>query len=330
MKRKILVGICCCVLVQICYSKTLQFKNLSGELFWLSIKYYSCDTLFEIPLKRSTVQDSLYDFEESFRNFSVVLLNEIKSEQVSFMIYLDSDINLLEFDLKNQSKGPLEILNSMELKSSGHSTSFLNYFRFMYVSAIQGRELDTSKAIGILKGFIDQRPDNYFACWLLMNIAGDKNKNEYIHCRRLIHDCRFAERYFFPGFGYLNKNKSAPSSISYDTFVDYLNQNCFRDVEHKIHFYPETDTAILIFWATWCGPCVKQISELSLSQKRSKKFYFISVDKDVFKTKTSASKLGVSGRLYFADAQLLEKFGFKYLPLHVKLIRKPKLLLVEE
>jgi hypothetical protein len=64
-------------------------------------------------------------------------------------------------------------------------------------------------------------------------------------------------------------------------------------------------------------------------QLQSKKYFFISIDVEVQNGLKMAKSLNIDNRLLFLDSSVLGKYGYKSIPVHLKLIKASKEVLLE-
>ncbi len=78
----------------------------------------------------------------------------------------------------------------------------------------------------------------------------------------------------------------------------------FSELQEKI-LYTESPLTIFNFWATWCGPCIKEIPYFDAipSGNENVKVYFISVDfpQDLEKVELFAKKRALKSDVIFLD-----------------------------
>jgi thiol-disulfide isomerase/thioredoxin len=78
----------------------------------------------------------------------------------------------------------------------------------------------------------------------------------------------------------------------------------FSDLQNKI-LYAEAPLTIFNFWATWCGPCVKEMPHFDALETENKgvKVYFVSLDfkQDFEKVKKFLVKKNLKSEVLYLD-----------------------------
>lgn len=96
---------------------------------------------------------------------------------------------------------------------------------------------------------------------------------------------------------YLNLTFASKINIIEEKFI-YSDEIPFFDNNGERHFLYEfeNNTVLLVFWATWCGDCVKEMLNLDILQKDFRKlpFKIITISQD------------------FYDKNIIEKYFFSY------------------
>ncbi len=78
----------------------------------------------------------------------------------------------------------------------------------------------------------------------------------------------------------------------------------FSELQKKI-LYTEAPLTIFNFWATWCGPCIREMPHFDNleSENNNVKVYLVSVDfkQDLHKVKTFVKKRNIKSDVFFLD-----------------------------
>jgi len=116
---------------------------------------------------------------------------------------------------------------------------------------------------------------------------------------------------------YLKANRPVPDSVAILPLTMKNAESSLKEVLNK-----GNSTKIILFWASWCGPCISEIRELKekFPDLKSSRFdfVFISADEDDLKFKAAAGKLGIqSFRLNKSLAVYSSFFKLSALPRHL-------------
>ncbi len=310
-------------------TRRIQFFNTGRQGFVIKIKTLGCDTSIQWPEIIVNQPDTTFTIDSKFQNIMFILLNQSMRAQVSFMMFADTRQQRIEFNLTDSMSNFIPALKSIEIIGSKASSEFGKVFGEMLVLGFSGQTLDTLYYRDILTNHILQNENNYFACWLILKILPAAEILQRDFFRNRLRSCKHMEKLFYPSVSVVATENFKKTNIFYDTLLSNLNKYCeFKStVDQRSKF--QRDTCILIFWASWCGPCIQQIRAMSELQKISDRFYFISVDLDKTKGVAAAQKLNIDSRLSFIDPNILSKFGYSSIPLHLQLLRKTKQVLEE-
>jgi len=99
---------------------------------------------------------------------------------------------------------------------------------------------------------------------------------------------------------------------SLNTFGQSVEVVKFSDLQKKI-LYTEAPLTVFNFWATWCGPCVKELPYFDeLSSNKDIKIYLVSIDfqNELDKVKKFLEKKPLKSTVLFLD----EKDPDTYMP----------------
>ena len=92
--------------------------------------------------------------------------------------------------------------------------------------------------------------------------------------------------------------------ISLETFSQEVSVVKFSELQDKI-LYTEAPLTVFNFWATWCGPCIKEIPHFDALQVENEgvKVYLVSVDfkQDLEKVKGFVKKRAIQSEVIFLD-----------------------------
>ena len=88
------------------------------------------------------------------------------------------------------------------------------------------------------------------------------------------------------------------------------------DLNGKTVNIPDQQTSILVFWATWCGPCHAQITYLNKILDPSRdKVYLINIGEDLAAIETYLNESPTSFTILMdVDSSLSEKYGVQATP----------------
>lgn len=93
-------------------------------------------------------------------------------------------------------------------------------------------------------------------------------------------------------------------TVALDAYSQDVEVIKFSDLQGKI-LSTEAPLTIFNFWATWCGPCVKEMPyfEKIDADNNDVKVYFVSVDflQDLEKVQKFIAKRGVKSEVFFLD-----------------------------
>lgn len=95
--------------------------------------------------------------------------------------------------------------------------------------------------------------------------------------------------------------------------VTYFHGN--KDISFvEISSTPEIDKGVVVlnFWATWCGPCIRELPDFEQVHKEMGEkvlFYGAEVDSSDDKIKSAVAKAGVTYKVGRASKELNRRFG---------------------
>lgn len=308
--------------------QTVKVKNKSKQDFWIGILAMSCDTFYQVQLKHIRSSDTTFVFLENSNNLIFTFLNSNRSLMTTLPVFCEKRPIEIQVHLDSNSNDQSAFYKNNRYKGGMHGKEFSKFINQFLLNAILNNSFDTTKVIKNLK-IHEKASGNIFASWLIVNLLSDRESRDYKYYREKISACPKFENQFFPQEIVFSKDDFKSSEDFYDTLYNDLRRSCLtaNDLIQLPLF--EEDTCFLIFWASWCGPCIKQIKKMTNEQLQSKKYFFISIDVEVQNGLKMAKSLKIDNRLLFLDSSVLGKYGYKSIPVHLKLIKESKEVLLE-
>lgn len=316
-------------LIQMCHAqhtskRSIRFNNITGAGFVIKLQVFNCDSIYsssEIPITHS---DTLFEVNDKCKNLVFTLFSKSMSLQVGYMLHLPGNHARVDFRISDSIHHVAEVIRTIKIDNGNKVKPFDEVFKILMLSAMEGRAPDTFQCVNLLQLHLSVFADNYFAYWLLYQLTEPYNPTLAQYSRGKIADCRHVYRLFFPDFPNQNKAAIAEPRIVYDSLIRDLGQHCVSTKGPGQSLLPDSDTVLLIFWASWCGPCIRQIKEMRDTEKNAPDICFISVDHQKEVALRSAEHLGIDKKLWYMDASILKKYGYSSIPLHLVLLRTQK------
>lgn len=276
----------------------------------------SIDTLNEelkptiLNLNYQTNSTNLFElkfyYDENFTSFQSIFF-EIDSTHNSFSI------------LKDETNGSLSFAN---INSSFYFNNLNIFYKDLFNVFIENGgnpEVMLDKMFEVFSTFIISNPDKHFGYFFLNNeyeslkIKMAKIKDVLVKYNSIAKDFQY---YQLLNDKVKDFDKSTLSEIS-EYYVYNMIQNKVK-INEKLNEEKE-----LIFWASWCQPCLKQIKSLVNSNPNYKNYILISIDSDKDKWLNAVKKFNFDKFENYIDqteytGSFRSHFNIKGIPYHIK------------
>jgi thiol-disulfide isomerase/thioredoxin len=280
-------------------------------------------------IKKKTIYDSLY----SVMGWISVHF-ETKDEYKQFNENYFIKPGKSEIKIKNSKTGfVVDLKNAITAESAGekdiaiYSRIAISDLKEFYEKnatlaatndSIRTLLIHKAELVGIKRyQFILDNPNLYYSFWLFHT---DILKANCFHPDTLLHDFHsyFPQEFKYSKQGIAIENILRSQSLQLSTKIA-PNINA-KDLNGKtFNLYKETNSIIVInFWASWCGPCYKEIAELKKLSKmlanRNISFVTISIDENKAAFEKASKQLSASWINILGGSNLQSLFAIGAVP----------------
>jgi thiol-disulfide isomerase/thioredoxin len=275
-------------------------------------------------------------FQSTFASIEVLYPNDDKNVSYSRAGFFVSDkpaeIRFFKNDTSENRLASHKLVNAWTFDEMGASSynkynenETRDYDNFYTIYAHMIQNSDSLKQI--LKGkeeaknnksieFIKDHGDLYYSFWAFRNLIKPTAKVD-VDSLLVILDTAFPAKYrnSYEGIKYRNylrsrlirKDESSP-----DFEIIDINGNVISSKDYKDHL-------MLIFWASWCRPCIKEMPVINKMKEaysgKKLDFLFVTSDKDSSKFERAIDQHNIAwGTHTFLDENLKAKFGVSSIP----------------